>query len=58
MFATTADMVRRGLEVGAKTGLELLIEWNTFTIDEFHKTGAAVDRRHSTRIPTALEDAW
>lgn len=39
VFVTTADMVRRGIEVGAKTGLELLIDWNTFSIDEFHKTG-------------------
>jgi SNF2 family DNA or RNA helicase len=39
VFVTTADMVRRGIECGASTGLELLIEWNSFTIDEFHKTG-------------------
>lgn len=35
VFATTADMIRRGLP----EGLELALQWNTFTIDEFHKTG-------------------
>jgi len=35
VLATTADMVRRGIE----GGLELDVNWNTFTIDEFHKTG-------------------
>jgi SNF2 family DNA or RNA helicase len=39
VFATTADMVRRGIDAGLSTGLELAIEWNSFTIDEFHKTG-------------------
>lgn len=35
VFATTADMVRRGLP----DDLEMFVKWNTFTIDEFHKTG-------------------
>lgn len=35
VFATTADMIRRGLP----DSLELEIVWNSFTIDEFHKTG-------------------
>jgi SNF2 family DNA or RNA helicase len=42
VFATTADMVRRGIDADSKrlqTGLELFVNWNTFTIDEFHKTG-------------------
>jgi SNF2 family DNA or RNA helicase len=37
VFATTADMIRRGLP----DGLELAIEWGTMVIDEFHKTGLA-----------------
>lgn len=35
VFATTADMIRRGLP----DRLELELDWNSFTIDEFHKTG-------------------
>lgn len=35
VFATTADMIRRGLP----DNLEVALEWTTFTIDEFHKTG-------------------
>jgi len=35
VLATTADMIRRGLP----DGLEMAIQWNSFTIDEFHKTG-------------------
>jgi len=35
VFVTTADMIRRGLP----EGMELEVEWNSFTIDEFHKTG-------------------
>lgn len=37
VFATTADMIRRGLP----DGLELAVDWTTFVIDEFHKTGLA-----------------
>jgi SNF2 family DNA or RNA helicase len=33
-FVTTPDMIRRGTEI-----LEMVKEWNSFTIDEFHKTG-------------------
>lgn len=35
VLVTTADMIRRGLP----DDMELEFEWNTFTIDEFHKTG-------------------
>lgn len=35
VFATTADMIRRGLP----DDLEMHIKWSSFTIDEFHKTG-------------------
>lgn len=35
VFATTADMIRRGLP----DELELEVWWSSFTIDEFHKTG-------------------
>lgn len=35
VLATTADMIRRGLP----DDLDIGIEWNTITIDEFHKTG-------------------
>jgi Zierdtviridae DNA helicase len=35
VLCTTADMIRRGLPDDLDTG----IEWNTITIDEFHKTG-------------------
>jgi SNF2 family DNA or RNA helicase len=39
VFVTTAQMVRAGIDAGLKSPLELAIEWNTFTIDEFHKSG-------------------
>lgn len=35
VLATTADMIRRGLP----DQLEMVVEWSTFVIDEFHKTG-------------------
>lgn len=35
VLCTTADMIRRGLPDGFDTA----VEWNSMTIDEFHKTG-------------------
>lgn len=55
VLVTTADMIRRGLF----WDIEKIFQWNTFTIDEFHKTGlpnASAKRGTGSKFADAVRD--